>query len=120
LTQALEASRLKSEFMANMSHEVRTPLNGVLGMTELLRDTSLDSVQREYVDALAVSNVALLSVVDDILDYSKLEAKHLVLDLTPFDLRSAVREAWVVFDQQARAQGLQISDCVQNDVSWDR
>jgi two-component system, sensor histidine kinase len=116
LMQALDASRLKSEFMTNMSHEIRTPLNGVVGMTELLRGTSLDSVQREYTDLLDASNTALLSVVDDILDYSKLEAKRLALHLTDFDLRSTVREACLVFDQQVRAQGLQMSERVHADV----
>ena len=112
LTQALEASRLKSEFMANMSHEIRTPLNGIVGMTELLCGTSLDSAQREYADVMVASNNALLAVVDDILDYSKLESKRVVLDPSDFDLRVAVREACVVFDEQARTRGLQISQRV--------
>jgi signal transduction histidine kinase len=112
LAQALEASRLKSEFMANMSHEIRTPLNGIVGMTELLCGTRLDSVQREYSDALMASNKALLAVVNDILDYEKLESNRLVLDPTEFDLRVAIHGACVAFDQQARARGLQISQRV--------
>jgi two-component system, sensor histidine kinase len=116
LTQALEASRLKSEFMANISHEIRTPLNGIVGMTELLRGSSLDSVQLEYADALAASNTAMLAVVDDILDYSKLEAKHLILDLADFDLRRVVGEACAVFDGPASEKGLQISQYVDSTV----
>ena len=69
LTEAREASRMKSEFMANMSHEIRTPMNGAVVMTELLRETSLDSVQSGYADTLAASHQALLAVITDILDY---------------------------------------------------
>ncbi|GAW49164.1 MULTISPECIES: hybrid sensor histidine kinase/response regulator [unclassified Nocardioides] len=89
---ALEASRLKSEFVANMSHEVRTPMNGVLGMTSLLRSTSLDSVQRDYADTIASSAEALLTVIDDILNFSKIEAGRLEIEAVDFEMRRLVEE----------------------------
>jgi signal transduction histidine kinase len=106
--QAIEAARVKSELLTNMSHELRTPLNGVVGMTNLLCETSLDSVQREYADLLAKSSDALNGVITDILDFSKIEAGDLELDATDFELRDVVEETTSMFAEQARAKGLQI------------
>jgi two-component system sensor histidine kinase/response regulator len=84
------ASRAKSEFLANMSHEIRTPMNGVLGMAELLQGTPLNAEQRDYVDAIARSGDSLLTILNDILDMSKIEAGKLQLESIPFDLTSLV------------------------------
>jgi PAS domain S-box-containing protein len=110
--RALEASRLKSEFVASMSHELRTPMNGVIGMADLLRRTPLNSVQSRYVDALGASSEALLAVISDILDFSKIEAGHLDLDPTDFDLRRLVEEATLMLAGQAHAKGLEINHWV--------
>jgi PAS domain S-box-containing protein len=114
--QAIEASRSKSQFVANMSHEIRTPLNGVIGMTDLLRETALGPVQREYVDALATSGEALLALISDVLDFSKIEAGRLELDPTDFSLRPAVEEACQILARQAHGKGLEISHWVDDDV----
>jgi two-component system, sensor histidine kinase and response regulator len=99
---ALEAARLKSEFVANTSHEIRTPLNGILGFSNLLLDTDLSKEQHTYADGLRLSADALLAIVNDILDFSKIEAGMLRLETVSFDLRAAIEHSIVVFVEIAR------------------
>ncbi|WP_299728902.1 response regulator [uncultured Tateyamaria sp.] len=104
--EAEAASRAKSAFLANMSHEIRTPMNGVVGMAELLGDTALTEEQRLYVDTIKNSGEALLVIINDVLDYSKIEAKKLQLHPEPFDLERCIHEVIMLLQPSARDKGL--------------
>ncbi len=114
--QALEASRVKSEFLANMSHEIRTPMNGVIGFTNLLLKTDLSEKQRDYLNTIRKSAQGLLSIVDDILDFSKVEAGRLILENSPLDIRELIDETLALLAPAAFDKQLELVALVYNDV----
>ncbi len=114
--RAQEAARIKSEFLANMSHELRTPLSGVIGFTRQTLKTPLNGTQRDYLHTIERSANNLLTIINDVLDFSKLEAGKLILESIPFPLRTTLDETLVLLAPSAHEKGLELTLNIQHDV----
>lgn len=115
--EAAEAAAVaKSQFLANMSHEIRTPMNAIIGMTEILNDTHLSAQQQDFVNAIRVSGQALLGIINDVLDYSKIEASRMEIEKQPFDLTTTIEETVDLIAKRAVEKNLNLTLFVSPDI----
>jgi len=113
---AANAANKKADFLANMSHDIRTPMNGVIGMTGLLLDTGLTSEQREYVETIRTSGDALLTIINDILDFSKIESGNLILEIQSFYIRDCIEESLELLASKAVESNLELAYVIEKNV----
>lgn len=115
---AEESAQSKSDFVANMSHELRTPLSAILGFTDLLKKTDLGSIQKDYIEAISSSGSSLLSIINDILDISKLDAGKFVIEAVPFSISELVHSMEVILSSKAMKKGLELSVIVDPSINY--
>lgn len=119
ITRAEVAAKAKADFLANMSHEIRTPLNGVIGFTQLLQETELDDVQLDYLHKMGSSAKHLLTLINDVLDFSKIASGNLELEQIPFSMQTVTDFVLANFAQQAMEKGIRFEIICSSDVHAD-